>query len=130
MLPTPAKTPRKRALQSEEALGPTARILFPTDRPVNVDDVVPTPRKSRKINFKSLDSLDAQSGKAEEQITIYTDSKDRIPTKDAEEDNPFVSSRVKKGKAKAKPSKSIKYDETTDKALEDARLDKGIVFKL
>ncbi|KAH8704480.1 hypothetical protein GQ44DRAFT_716720 [Phaeosphaeriaceae sp. PMI808] len=97
MLPTPTETPRKRPLQTEASLKSTARVLFPA-RPATIDEVVPTPRKMRKtkhlFSLDAADNMEEGSGK----IQIFTDSKERIPTHDDEEDNPFV---IKKGKAKA-----------------------------
>jgi hypothetical protein len=127
MLPTPSETPRKRPLQTEASLKSTARVLFPA-RPATIDEVVPTPRKSRKT--KGLFTLESFANAAEEsssKIQIFTDSKERIPTCDDEEDNPFV---VKKGKAKAKatPQKPRKVDARTEKMNEAASRDEGIVY--
>ena len=89
MLPTPAKTPRKKTVQP--GLHPAARVLFPT-RPENIDDAMPTPRKNgrrkKHIGF-SLDSFGADDDVSDEKIEIYTDSKDKVPEVDETEDNPF-----------------------------------------
>ena len=83
MLPTPAKTPRKKALIP--GVGATGRKLFPVHADAN--DFIPSPRKkksNRHIGF-SLDTFDEEQDK----IEIYTDSKDRVPELDESEDNPF-----------------------------------------
>ena len=91
MLPTPAKTPRKRAIQP--GIGTTARILFP-NKPDNVDEAMPTPRKNgrkpkKHIGF-SLDSFgEDDSASSEGKIEIYTDSKEKVPELDESEENPF-----------------------------------------
>lgn len=92
---------------------------------------MPTPRKGRR-NTKdvySLDSFHAQMEDAGEQIPIYTDSKDRVPTADDEEDNPFV---TKKGKAKAKGSapKPRKTDAKTKKMEDAVDRDEGMIYLL
>jgi hypothetical protein len=129
MLPTPSKTPRKRALHSEDALGPTARVLF-ANRPATIEEAMPTPRKVRKTkNVYTLESFAEQMDKANDKIEIFTDSKERIPTRDDEEDNPFVTKKGK-GKAKATPQKPRKVDEKTAKMFEAAERDEGMVFLL
>ncbi|MCJ1282621.1 hypothetical protein MMC26_001946 [Xylographa opegraphella] len=90
MLPTPAKTPRKR--NTQPVLTGAARVLFP-NRPDNIDEAMPTPTKhgrrpKKHIGF-SLDSFDDGDGSSEGKIEIYTDSKDRLPEVDESEDNPF-----------------------------------------
>ena len=84
-LPTPAKTPRKRALHSEASIKPTARVLFPTSRPATIDEV--TPRKARKFtkNLYSLSSFE-ENAESSEKIEIFTDSKERIPTADEDDE--------------------------------------------
>lgn len=129
MLPTPAKTPRKRALQSEESLGSTARVLFP-NRPATVDEAMPSPRKARKTKTTfALHSFADEMDEAGEKIEIYTDSKERVPTHDDEEDNPFISKKGK-GKAKAAPQKPRKVDAKSAKMFEAANHDEGMVYLL
>lgn len=125
-LPTPAKTPRKRRI---EDVGTTARMLFQTSRAATIDEVVPTPRKARKTkNLFTLESFAQQNDEPAEKIPIYTDSKERVPTPGASDDNPFI---TKKGKAKArtapqKPRKAV--DQRTAKMNEAAERDEGIVY--
>jgi hypothetical protein len=127
MLPTPSETPRKRPLQTEASLKSTARVLFPA-RPATIEEVVPTPRKSRKTkHLFTLESFANATEESSSKIQIFTDSKERVPTRDDEDDNPFV---VKKGKGKAKatPQKSRKVDLRTEKMNEAADRDEGMVY--
>jgi hypothetical protein len=125
MLPTPAKTPRKRALQSEASLNATVRVLFPA-RSATIEDAVPTPRKMRKTKgLFSLESSARDEGAPSEKIAIYTDSKERIPTHDEDDENPFV---TKKGKAKAVPQKVINGDAQVPNTTEAADRDEGMVY--
>jgi hypothetical protein len=126
MLPTPSETPRKRPLQTEASLKSTARVLFPA-RPATIDEVVPTPRKQRKIkHLFTLESFANASDEPAEKIQIYTDSKERIPERD-EEDNPFI---VKKGKAKAKatPQKSKRIDARAEEMKQATDREEGMVY--
>lgn len=131
MLPTPAKTPRKCALHSEQSIKPTARVLFPS-RPASIDEV--TPRKARKFtkNVYSLNSFE-ETGESSEKIQIYTDSKERIPTADEDDDeNPFVTKKTKgkaKAKAKATPQRR-KEDARTEEMEEAVNRDEGMIFML
>ena len=88
MLPTPAKTPRKKQVQSAAVNG-AARVLFPVHP---VEDAMPTPRKRRNkrtVGFSLYNDEDNEEEKSEERIQIYTDSKDKLPELDPSEDNPF-----------------------------------------
>lgn len=131
MLPTPSKTPRKRVLHEEE-ISTTARVLF-TPRPATIEEAMPTPSKGRK-NKKNLFSLDSFMEHEEEvdDIAIYTDSRERIPTADEDSDNPFVTKKGK-GKAKAKThgvSKSRKADPKAAKMQEAANREEGMIYML
>jgi hypothetical protein len=130
LLPTPAKTPRKRALHSESALGNTARVLF-TDRHATIDEAMPTPRKVRKTrDIYTLESFEEQMNGANDKIEIFTDSKERVPTADDEEHNPFVTKKGR-GKAKAKaPARPRKVDPAATKMFDAADRDEGMVFLL
>ncbi|XPS73547.1 hypothetical protein M3J09_005692 [Ascochyta lentis] len=129
MLPTPAKTPRKRALLAEDSLQPTARVLFPS-RPATIDEV--TPRKARRTikNAYSLESFE-QGGESSDKITIFTDSKERVPTADEDEENPFVTRKGRgkaKAKAKATPQKSRKVDARTADMEEAVDREEGMIY--
>lgn len=92
---------------------------------------MPTPRKGRRStkNVFSLDSFHAQAEEEGEQIPIYTDSKDRVPTADKEEDNPFVTKKGK-GKAKTAVSKPRKTDAKTRKMEDSVDRDEGMIYIL
>ena len=80
MLPTPAKTPKKKAVDDA---GSTARTLFPATSG--------TGRRKRGKNPTgfSLESFEDNLKQDQNNIEIYTDSRDRIPELDESEDNPF-----------------------------------------
>ncbi|KAF2852274.1 hypothetical protein T440DRAFT_466977 [Plenodomus tracheiphilus IPT5] len=125
MLPTPAKTPRKRPIGD---LSSTSRILFP-QRPATIEEVVPTPRKSRKTkNLFTLESFSAHMDDESEKIPIFTDSKERIPTPGAVDENPFLTTKKGKGRARTTPQKSRKIDQRTAKLNEAAERDEGMVY--
>lgn len=124
MLPTPAKTPRKRALGD---MSSTARVLFP-QRPATIDEAMPSPRKARKIkSLCTLEGLSAHTDDDSNKIAIFTDSKDRIPTPGAIDENPFI---IKKGKgrAKAAPPTSRKLDQRSAKLNQAVARDEGMVY--
>lgn len=52
---------------------------------------MPSPQKKRAKKYKgfSLDSFMGEDNEDSEKITIFTDSKDRVPELDASEENPF-----------------------------------------
>jgi hypothetical protein len=128
MLPTPAKTPRKRVLHSE-SLKSTARLLF-APRPT-IEEA--TPRKAKKFskNVYSLNSFEEDGDSSK--IEIYTDSKERIPTADEDDDeeNPFVIKKGKgkaKSKAKAKPTPQRKQDAKAEEMEEAVNREEGMIF--
>jgi len=140
MLPTPAKTPRKRTTPNQAALKSTARALFP-NRPTTIDDAMPSPRKHKQPsgghNSFSISAL-ADEGDDEassSKIQIYTDSKERVPSMDEDENNPFLSRNA------ASKKKVIEVSQTTrrrakpksekDKQMEEAaQKDEGIIYVL
>ena len=89
MLPTPAKTPRKKPIQPG-AMNAAARVLFPVH---SAEDAMPTPRKKRSkrhVGFSLYSSMEGEEDDSSEgRIQIYTDSKDKVPELDPSEDNPF-----------------------------------------
>ncbi|KAI5304706.1 hypothetical protein KEM56_006082 [Ascosphaera pollenicola] len=84
MLPTPAKTPRKKNVTSNT--GSTARVLFP---PRATDTEMPPPKRMKSIG---LDDLIPPSSRSKRQKTIdfFVDSRDQIPDVNQSEDNPFI----------------------------------------
>lgn len=90
MLPTPDKTPRKRPSKPTPGISSIARNLFPV-RPESIEEVMPSPKKKKNKKYSgfTLDSFGAED--ADEPITIFTDSQERIPEVDVSDDNPFYS---------------------------------------
>ena len=139
MLPTPVKTPRKKSVQPV-AVQVAARVLFPS-RPDTVEDAMPNPRKRRnknQVGFSLYSSMedDGDVG-SENQIEIYTDSKDKIPELDPSEDNPFYEKPVqtvrfpephqKKGSKKRKAEHSIDASAEIEEAF---NREEGMVYVL
>ena len=132
MLPTPAKTPRKKQVQNKTGVG---RVLFPV-HPESVEDAMPTPRKNKRnkrhVGF-SLDS-DAES---EGGIQIFTDSQDKVPELDLSEENPFIDHPLKQDppevSRKAKSSKKRKAESESiskDTIKETFDHERGMVYVL
>lgn len=90
MLPTPAKTPRKKDLRKTAEFQSAARVLFPT-RLENVEEAMPT-KKSRRARKNVGFSLDSSGDfeDSESRIQIFTDSKEKLPELDLSESNPFI----------------------------------------
>jgi hypothetical protein len=93
-----------------------------------------TPRKARKFtkNVYSLNSFE-EAGESSEKIEIFTDSKERVPTADEDEENPFVTKKGKgkgkaKSKAKATPQRLRKMDAKTLQMEEAVDRDEGMVY--
>ncbi|RWA06709.1 hypothetical protein EKO27_g8402 [Xylaria grammica] len=94
MLPTPAKTPRKQPNAKTEAATHTiARNLFVTE-----GDMLTPKKKAKKYTGLTLDSFRAED--MEENIEIFTDTRDQFPEVDESADNPFYGDH-----AVAEPSK-------------------------
>lgn len=86
MLPTPAKTPKKRPEEISPAINSVARNLFAI-RPGS-DEAMPSPKKGRKkYTGFAMDSFEAEEETTP--IQIYTDSHDRVPEVDNSAENPF-----------------------------------------
>ncbi|KAH8903188.1 hypothetical protein BR93DRAFT_866259, partial [Coniochaeta sp. PMI_546] len=87
LLPTPAKTPQKTPSPKTKAnINAVRRSLFHQDEA----DVVPTPKRTRGKKHV-LDSFAADD---DESFPIFTDSRERIPEVDPNEDNPFYGPTV------------------------------------
>ncbi|RYP60423.1 hypothetical protein DL769_008126 [Monosporascus sp. CRB-8-3] len=85
MLPTPAKTPRKQPDGTTEAkVRSVARNLFTSET-----GIMPSPRKKRSKKYSGLTLESFTAEDVEEPIQIFTDSRDRIPEKDTNAENPF-----------------------------------------
>ncbi|KAL8706046.1 MAG: hypothetical protein Q9201_000868 [Fulgogasparrea decipioides] len=90
MLPTPAKTPRKKDLRKTSELQSAARVLFPS-RLEKAEDAMPSKqvRRGRKNVGFSLDDS-GEDEDANGRIQIFTDSKEKIPELDLGDHNPFL----------------------------------------
>lgn len=128
MLPTPAKTPRKKVLHPD-IIKPTARILFPS-RPADPNDVMPTPRKARQSKAQIASSMDRQAQQyaisKTQKIPIYTDSKEREPEADPSEDNPFLTQRrLRRTQSRNRMTSGLGAE--VDRAIEN---NEGLVYTL
>lgn len=140
MLPTPAKTPRKRVAADQTVLKSTVRVLFP-NRPATIDDAMPSPRKHKQPtsahNSFSISAL-ADEGDDEassSKIEIYTDSKERVPSMDEDENNPFLSRNATSKKKVIEVSQTtrrrVKPKSEKDKQMEEAtQKDEGMIYVL
>ena len=139
MLPTPVKTPRKKPVQPA-AVQATARVLFPC-RPDTIEDAMPNPRKRRNrrhVEFSLYGSMeDVEDAASENQIEIYTDSKEKVPELDQSEDNPFYDQHDRTigfpEPRKAKSSKKRKAEHSIDASaeIEEAfNREEGMVYVL
>lgn len=136
MLPTPAKTPRKKQI---EDLGPTARTLFSSSSKPAQDPAAMMPKRSKKYSGFSLESFETDPQQArQEPIAIFTDSRDRIPQVNNSPDNPFRSKpadgepsssklSADAGKGRKLDESSRKRDKNVDKAI---RRDDGLLYVL
>ncbi|KAL2854384.1 hypothetical protein BJY01DRAFT_37134 [Aspergillus pseudoustus] len=104
MLPTPAKTPRKKPVDN---VGSTARVLFP---PASGQ------KKKKKQTGFSLDSFTDEPSQGES-IQIYTDSRDRIPEVDESEANPFYNKPSTSTSSRPTRRKTRSRDKEVDEAL-------------
>jgi hypothetical protein len=140
MLPTPAKTPRKRAAPNQAALKSTARVLIPS-RPTTIDDAMPSPRKHKQpSNSHNSFSISALADEGDDEassskIEIYTDSKERVPSMDEDENNPFLSRNASSKKKVIEVSQTtrrrVKQKSEKDKQMEEAaQKDEGIIYVL
>ena len=139
MLPTPAKTPRKKPVQPA-AVQAAARVLFPS-RPDTVEDAMPNPRKRRNkrhVGFSLYSSMEDDGDvDSENQIEIFTDSKDKVPELDPSEDNPFFDQNAQTlasvEPCKTKGSKKRKAEHSIDasREIEEAfNREEGMVYVL
>lgn len=131
MLPTPAKTPKKKAVGDMDT---TARALFP---PASA-----RPKKSKKQTGFSLDSFNEDAAPGQAQIQIYTDCRDRIPEVDESEENPFYKPKAEavqtpKNSATRSPRKPKAAETKQDKRLrrdrevnDAVKRDDGMVYVL
>lgn len=90
MLPTPSKTPRKQPDEKLEAgVRAVARNLFASESSTSGEAASPRKRKAKTYTGLSLESFRAEE--VEEDIAIFTDTRDRLPEVDDSAENPFYS---------------------------------------
>ena len=133
MLPTPAKTPRKKIVTDVK---PAARALF-QDEPLLGEDSSYTKRgrKNRRFNGFSLESFAVDDDNSRGKVQIFTDSRDKVPEAATKGDNPFLqekaaqpSSKKARGSTKRrKISGEARKDPQVQQAIED---DEGMVYVL
>lgn len=87
---------------------------------------MPTPKKARKKAFNPFAIAEDGQGGSSSKIEIYTDSKDRVPTLDEDEANPFLSRNAAKPNKRRK-NKVAEKDEEMEEAV---RNDDGLVYVL
>lgn len=124
MLPTPAKTPRKKTVPDP---GRVSRSLFTNPTPNALDSENLLPKKGKKFSHFSLESFSTDLGECSNPpaIEVYTDSCDRIPEKKKDMDNPLWSSQ--------EPMDGVEYTgrPKRDKEVEDAvRRNDGMFYVL
>ena len=128
MLSTPARTPQKKKINKVEGLSSVSRSLF-SARTVNADEAMPSPRKNNKY-------ADVLAPADDGSISIYTDSKDRVPEKDNAIDNPFygegrkVAVRESKRATKRRVSVTEPSSMTTEVTETKSDADKGAYYML
>lgn len=88
MLPTPAKTPRKKKVADA---GRVSRSLFTTHSSDALESEDILPKKGKKFSHFSLESFnsDLEERNNHPALEVYTDSRDRIPTKSKKMNNLF-----------------------------------------
>lgn len=123
MLPTPSKTPQKPPNEKTSAnIKSIARNLFAES------EVIASPKKRRTKKYTGISMESFTAEEIEDPIEIFTDTRDRIPTRDESNSNPFFGDvqepePSKRGKRKVKvPGEGIK---TIDEA---SRREDGMVY--
>ncbi|KAF5019440.1 hypothetical protein F66182_8548 [Fusarium sp. NRRL 66182] len=107
MLPTPSKTPQKPPSEKKKAqMESVARNLFNS----NADEAISTPKKRgpKKYTGISMESFAAEE--IEDPINIFTDSRDRIPARDENEENPFLVSNKPSHSEASKAESTKRHD--------------------
>ncbi|KAL9006344.1 MAG: hypothetical protein Q9188_000880 [Gyalolechia gomerana] len=132
MLPTPAKTPRKKDLRKPAELQSAARVLFP-QRLEKIEDAMPNKkdRRGKKNVGFSLDSFGEDDDSAS-RVQIFTDSKEKIPELDRSEDNPFIDQPQMSRPAESRKTSGLRERKAPVKAnpqIEDVfNREEGLVY--
>lgn len=126
MLPTPAKTPRKKAVGD---VSNATRTLFPSSSTSGRN------KKGRKATGFSLTDLsDDMSGSRQSKIEIYTDSRDRIPELHESKGNLFYKKPSNTETARKSESRSARKGKTNEKRDEEVgealKRDDGMFYVL
>ena len=96
---------------------------------------MPTPKKGRHFRKSSAFGLDGyvdeDDADASDNIEIYTDSKERVPVNDQDEENPFVN-HEEPPQAKSKGSgKRRRGQSSSDRRMEEAAENgEGLIYVL
>lgn len=139
MLPTPAKTPRKKPVPSL-AIVPTARVLFPVQMETD-EGTIPVSRKrgrkKRHVGFLLDSSMEDDDNCQDNNIQIFTDSKDKVPELDPSEDNPFYDNSDRtnhieeSSEIKSARKRKVKTNSNGNKEVEEAfKREEGMVYVL
>ena len=139
MLPTPAKTPRQKPIPAS-AIVPTARVLFSNQSEI-FKEVNPIPRKRgrnrRNVGFVIDSSIGDDGSYSEDNIQIFTDSKEKIPELDPNEDNPFYDNSSHANLYKKLPNikndrkRKVRAGISENKEVEEAfKREEGMVYVL
>ena len=136
MLPTPVKTPRKKAVPGFQA---AARVLFQDQNQEGAEQVMSPAKRSRKNkrhNGFSLESFAAQDNDEGSKVQIFTDSRDALPEIDKSVSNPFLEQSNKAPAATKKLPGGSKRRKISGPAIKDAQVseaidrDEGMVYVL
>jgi hypothetical protein len=91
---------------------------------------MPTPKKSRRSKAFIIDPFDDVDPQGDK-IEVYEDSKERVPTVDYDEDNPFlVQPSAPKPKSSNKSTKARPKSGREKKMEAAAQNDEGVVYVL
>jgi hypothetical protein len=133
MLPTPAKTPTQKPSSVAPGIKSIARNLFPI-RGETAEEAMPSPKKKGRKKDAGYTMGSFEAGDEDTQITIYTDSHDRIPEVDLSADNPFYGQSIA---AQPEPTKrsskrrKIAIPGEGEQTIEEAeRREDGLIYVL
>lgn len=128
MLPTPSKTPQKPPCDKAAAnIKSIARNLFSSE----ISEMETPKKRTMKYTGVSMDSFAVEE--VEDPIEIFTDSRDRLPTKDRTEVNPFYgeASMPPEPSKRQSKRKQVNIPGEGARTVEDAsRREDGMVYTL
>ncbi|KAI9832886.1 MAG: hypothetical protein M1819_003916 [Sarea resinae] len=123
VLPTPAKTPKSKRYVPSGGLGATSRVLFSSHLD-SVDELMPAPKKAKRSKKYAIYSMIGEDEEEDEDIEIFTDSKDRVPELDTSEDNPFYVAPDRKERQAKEAIEAV--NKTKNKTYESARINYAV----